>query len=164
MMVTEGECSSSRVWQEPRGWWHAFILHCQVMMDNLRVQPDMYGSCALLTTSYMHHYGYMRPGTHADTHWVIHNSRQEVEKDVEKEESTSILRPSTIVPFSFSRARSASVLVSKVTNPKPWERHVRQEKGWTHIHTEERGQGGEKGRETEVRRQEQQQVVSSQIN
>lgn len=36
-----------------------------------------------------------------------------------KNESTSILRPSTIVPFSFSRARSASVLVSKVTNPKP---------------------------------------------
>lgn len=36
-----------------------------------------------------------------------------------KEEGTSILRPSTIVPFSFSRARSASALVSNVTNPKP---------------------------------------------
>lgn len=36
--------------------------------------------------------------------------------------STSIFRPSTIVPFSFSRARSASELVSKVTNPKPCER------------------------------------------
>lgn len=35
--------------------------------------------------------------------------------------STSIFRPSTIVPFSFSRARSASELVSKVTNPKPCE-------------------------------------------
>lgn len=34
---------------------------------------------------------------------------------------TSILRPSTMVPFSFSRARSASALVSKVTNPKPCE-------------------------------------------
>lgn len=37
-----------------------------------------------------------------------------------KKESTSILRPSTIVPFSFSRARSASALVSNVTKPKPW--------------------------------------------
>lgn len=43
--------------------------------------------------------------------------------------STSIFRPSTIVPFSFSRARSASELVSKVTNPKPCEqRRDRQEK------------------------------------
>lgn len=32
---------------------------------------------------------------------------------------TSIFLPSTIVPFSFSLARSASVALSKVTNPKP---------------------------------------------
>lgn len=40
-------------------------------------------------------------------------------KERQEKESTSILRPSTIVPFSFSRARSASALVSNVTNPKP---------------------------------------------
>lgn len=108
-------------------------------MDNLRVQVDMYGSSVLLRTSYMHHYACMHPDTHTYSQgcrfphahteqphanaWVsevIGGSRQEVEKDGgEKNESTSILRPSTIVPFSFSRARSASVLVSKVTNPKP---------------------------------------------
>lgn len=60
---------------------------------------------------------HMQTHTHTLGHRLY--SRQEVEKDVEEEESTSILRPSTIVPFSFSRARSASVLVSKVTNPKP---------------------------------------------
>lgn len=32
---------------------------------------------------------------------------------------TSIFLPSTIVPFSFSLARSASFALSKVTNPKP---------------------------------------------
>lgn len=32
---------------------------------------------------------------------------------------TSILRPSTSVPWSFSLAFSASALVSKVTKPKP---------------------------------------------
>lgn len=37
---------------------------------------------------------------------------------------TSILRPSTSVPWSFSLARSASELDSNVTKPKPW-----QEKG-----------------------------------
>lgn len=41
---------------------------------------------------------------------------------------TSILRPSTMVPFSFSRARSASALVSKVTNPKPCEWRREREK------------------------------------
>lgn len=40
-------------------------------------------------------------------------------KGRQEEESTSIFRPSTIVPFSFSRAWSASALVSNVTNPKP---------------------------------------------
>ncbi len=45
-------------------------------------------------------------------------SRKGGRREGEKE-STSILRPSTIVPFSFSRAWSASVLVSKVTKPKP---------------------------------------------
>ena len=33
---------------------------------------------------------------------------------------TSIFLPSTIVPLSFSRARSASIALSKVTNPKPY--------------------------------------------
>lgn len=33
-----------------------------------------------------------------------------------------------MVPFSFSRARSASVLVSKVTNPKPCEQRRKEEK------------------------------------
>lgn len=32
---------------------------------------------------------------------------------------TSIFLPSTIVPLSFSLARSASLALSKVTNPKP---------------------------------------------
>lgn len=32
---------------------------------------------------------------------------------------TSILRPSTMVPFSCSRARSASALEANVTKPKP---------------------------------------------
>ena len=41
------------------------------------------------------------------------------DKERQEKEGTSILRPSTIVPFSFSRARSASALVSNVTNPKP---------------------------------------------
>lgn len=36
-----------------------------------------------------------------------------------KSSLTSIFLPSTIVPFSFSRARSASAALSKVTNPKP---------------------------------------------
>lgn len=40
-------------------------------------------------------------------------------KERQEKEGTSIFRPSTIVPFSFSRARSASALVSNVTNPKP---------------------------------------------
>lgn len=34
---------------------------------------------------------------------------------------TSILRPSTSVPWSFSLARSASELDSNVTKPKPWQ-------------------------------------------
>lgn len=34
---------------------------------------------------------------------------------------TSIFLPSTIVPFSFSLALSASVALSKVTNPKPYK-------------------------------------------
>ena len=32
---------------------------------------------------------------------------------------TSILRPSTTVPWSFSRARSASALLANVTKPNP---------------------------------------------
>lgn len=40
-------------------------------------------------------------------------------EEKQEKEGTSIFRPSTIVPFSFSRARSASALVSNVTNPKP---------------------------------------------
>ena len=40
-------------------------------------------------------------------------------KERQDKEGTSIFRPSTIVPFSFSLARSASALVSNVTNPKP---------------------------------------------
>lgn len=75
--------------------------------------------------------------------------------------STSIFRPSTIVPFSFSRARSASELVSKVTNPKPCERRrtgterkdERKEDiggvGWGagQWGVERRGEGGERERE-----------------
>lgn len=60
--------------------------------------------------------------THAQTHMLMHGSdmrRQQARGGRKKCESTSILRPSTIVPLSFSRARSASVLVSKVTKPKP---------------------------------------------
>lgn len=37
---------------------------------------------------------------------------------------TSTLRPSTIVPFSCSRARSASTLEANVTKPKPCKRRL----------------------------------------
>lgn len=40
---------------------------------------------------------------------------------------TSIFRPSTIVPFSFSRAASASALFANVTKPNPCMQH-RQKK------------------------------------
>lgn len=53
-------------------------------------------------------------------------------KERQEQAGTSIFRPSTIVPFSFSRARSASALVSNVTNPKPCGgREVRGGKGRT---------------------------------
>lgn len=67
---------------------------------------------------------------------------------------TSIFRPSTIVPFSFSRARSASELVSKVTNPKPCEqrrtdtgRHRMRRRKNTGVGAGQggEGRGGERG-------------------
>jgi hypothetical protein len=39
--------------------------------------------------------------------------------DIKKAMHTSIFRPSTTVPFSFSRALSASALLANVTNPNP---------------------------------------------
>lgn len=44
-----------------------------------------------------------------------HDERQKTEE----RKVTSILRPSTNVPWSFSLAFSASALVSNVTKPKP---------------------------------------------
>ena len=46
--------------------------------------------------------------------WII-----KVEQNLSKIQ-TSIFRPSTIVPLSFSLAFSASAEFTKVTNPKPW--------------------------------------------
>lgn len=40
--------------------------------------------------------------------------------DNHRRSCTSILRPSTTVPCSFSRARSASAALANVTNPKPY--------------------------------------------
>lgn len=61
--------------------------------------------------------------------------------------STSIFRPSTIVPFSFSRARSASELVSKVTNPKPCEQRRTDRRRQDEKRDGEVGKGAKGGRE-----------------
>lgn len=57
-----------------------------------------------------------------------------VEKEIKKGKRgeravTSILRPSTSVPWSFSLALSASALDSNVTKPKPCKRRVKKRQG-----------------------------------
>ena len=54
--------------------------------------------------------------------WII-----KVEQNLSKIQ-TSIFRPSTIVPLSFSLAFSASAEFTKVTNPKPWNFSIRTKK------------------------------------